>query len=155
MSHGHGGGAHSDEHHRGKPDRDLLDVISTLTHHLTGLGKVGSGGTSERGVGAVTLAGSNDGAVMKAELLDEAKKASSEEAKLNSNCQTVNNSIMIDGRCEAEDPGVDIEIVDCDDDEEEEEGGGGGGGGESSDDGGEHEKKKKKKEKKESLHEEK
>lgn len=155
MAPGHA--ANADEHNHRKIDHELRDMISTLTHHLTGLGKDGGGGsTGDRSLGMVMLAGSNKGAVMKADLLDEAaeygtdhhhhgsEKKGVDESKLsayaNSNYQAVNNSIMIDGKCEAEDPGVHIEIVDCFQGPEEEE---------DDDDEDEHEKdEKKKKEKK-------
>ncbi|ONK78430.1 uncharacterized protein A4U43_C02F18680 [Asparagus officinalis] len=98
---------------------------------------------------------------MKAELLDGATemnkaKVGEDEGKVsaytNSNFQAVNNSIMMDGECTAEDPGVHIEIVDCMDIEEEDEDGDEKDRMKSK---GKKEEMKKKKGKKESLHEEK
>ncbi|KAK1273676.1 hypothetical protein QJS04_geneDACA010807 [Acorus gramineus] len=75
---------------------------------------------SDRGMKLITLAGSNMGATMRANL-DEisegdggiyADDETTLSAYANSNYQAVNNSIVLDGSCDAEDPGVHIVITD-------------------------------------------
>ncbi|KAJ6817349.1 uncharacterized protein M6B38_412395 [Iris pallida] len=107
-----------EEHSEHGSNRVLRDTISALTGHLASLGKPGTEAGVDRGATSyITLAGGNKGAVMKAadSLQEMLQKAAGDErvsAWTNSNYQSVNNSIMIDGECHAEDPGVHIEIMD-------------------------------------------
>ncbi|KAG1354735.1 101 kDa malaria antigen [Cocos nucifera] len=109
-------------------EHEIRDMISKLTHQLTALG----GSTAwpgqeneegDHGVRIITLAGDNKGATMKANLeemmdthgaLHDDERAMS--AYTNSNYQAVNNSILLGGSCNAEDPGVHIVISDHVDD---------------------------------------
>jgi hypothetical protein len=114
-------------------ERRIHDMMSKLMDRLVSLGQ----GTSEhgnnhnthhdadQGVRIITLAGENNGATMKAVSLDELDDTQgmiyNDEnlmtAYTNSNYQTVNNSIMLEGSCSAEDPGVHIVISDNLDDD--------------------------------------
>jgi hypothetical protein len=104
-------------------EHGIHDMISKLTDRLVSFGQ----GTAEhenshnthhdadQGVGIITLAGENKGAAMKAASLDELVDTqgmiyNDEDfmSVLNSNYQAVNNSIMLEGSCIVEDPGVHI-----------------------------------------------
>ncbi|KAG9455399.1 hypothetical protein H6P81_008303 [Aristolochia fimbriata] len=113
-------------------DHEVRNMIAALTNRLTKLhsvtklsgGPVGHGkddttddDTARGSLGVVTLAGTNQGATMRSGL-DEIDPASSEGgqnmagAYVNSNFQAVNNSILLGGSYNAEDPGVHMVIED-------------------------------------------
>ncbi|RZC64717.1 hypothetical protein C5167_008400 [Papaver somniferum] len=117
-------------------DREVRDMLSTLTNRLTGLHSnnksfdhqsihVGGGGgedEEEHGVRIITLAGTNMGATMKAESSDDQKSSygispatfynEAMTAYANSNFQAINNSIMLGGSYKCKDPGVHMETSD-------------------------------------------
>ncbi|KAG0490272.1 hypothetical protein HPP92_007135 [Vanilla planifolia] len=125
-----------DDHCRRKHEHEIRDAISSLTHHLTALGR-SAARTSDshavamephNGVPFIRLAGKNSGAAMKADAVGEVTEThgfvlgdeKALRAFTNSNFQAVNNSVLLGGSCIAEDPGVNIRI--SEDGEEEEEG---------------------------------
>ncbi|KAL9669988.1 hypothetical protein QQ045_007538 [Rhodiola kirilowii] len=63
-----------------------------------------------RGLRIITLAGSNQGATMHGELMDDPYEALG--TYVNSNFQAINNSIMIGGSYTTNDPGVHMDISD-------------------------------------------
>ncbi|KAI3852450.1 hypothetical protein MKX03_009413 [Papaver bracteatum] len=115
-------------------DREVRDMLSTLTNRLTDLHsnnkssdhqpiQVGGGeDEEEHGVRIITLAGTNMGATMKAESLDDQKSSygispttfdnEAMTAYANSNFQSINNSIMLGGSYKCKDPGVHMETSD-------------------------------------------
>ncbi|KAL6006638.1 hypothetical protein ACLOJK_032131 [Asimina triloba] len=107
-------------------DREIKEMVSMLTNHITELqpnkNKAGSGDEvrtdedDDRGVRVITLAGNNTGATMRAGLGEMLEGQGFDHEMLgayaNSNCQAVNNSIMMNGSYTAEDPGVHIVISD-------------------------------------------
>ncbi|MCL7021515.1 hypothetical protein MKW94_001141, partial [Papaver nudicaule] len=115
-------------------DREVRDMLSTLTNRLTDLHsnnessdqsiRVGGSEDEENhGVKIITLAGTNMGATMKAESSDEHKTPSTTldnealTAYANSNFQAINNSIMFGGSYKCRDPGVHMETSDYADEE--------------------------------------
>lgn len=118
-------------------DREIRDIFSTLTTRLTDLQHIFNPGSSgprlgdedEHGVRIIMIAGTNTGATMKGELLDHHQKqhdqhkvfpgddqpAEGSDTYVNSNCQAVNNSIMLDASYTSNDPGVHMEIEDLTD----------------------------------------
>lgn len=106
-------------------DRGIRDMISALTNRLSDLQQVQKQGSSqqgeeeERGVRIITLAGSNTGASMRGELDEKTGppglSLGENEALstyVNSNFQSVNNSIMMGGSYTTNDPGVHLDITD-------------------------------------------
>lgn len=110
-------------------DRETRDMISAINRRLQHLHKLQRGGDTshnddddetddDHGVRVITLAGSNVGATMRSELDDvdgDAEDGSEDEpfsALVNSNFQAINNSLMIDGNYNTNDPGVHLEICD-------------------------------------------
>lgn len=109
-------------------DRETRDMISAINRRLQHLHKLQRGGDTshndddddetddDQGVRVITLAGSNVGATMRSELddLDGDVEDGSEDdpflALVNSNYQAINNSLMIDGSYNTNDPGVHLEI---------------------------------------------
>ncbi|XP_058105120.1 uncharacterized protein LOC131248720 [Magnolia sinica] len=116
----------AEEDNQRRIDREIKDMVSTLTQRLTDLQSKSKqllgdsshiDGDDEHGIRVVTLAGNNTGATMRAdlgELLDGHGVDPHEllGAYTNSNYQAVNNSIMMDGSYSAEDPGVHVFISD-------------------------------------------
>ncbi|KAG9455396.1 hypothetical protein H6P81_008300 [Aristolochia fimbriata] len=119
-------------------DHEIKNMIAALTNRLTKLHSVtklfggppghGKDDTIDEyaargGLGVVTLAGTNQGATMRSGL-DEIDPTSSEGeqdmagAYVNSNFQAVNNSILLGGSYNAEDPGVHMVIEDYKDKKE-------------------------------------
>ncbi|KAK9734447.1 hypothetical protein RND81_04G140500 [Saponaria officinalis] len=104
-------------------DREINDMISALTNRLTNLNQVHNH-EDERGVGVITLAGTNTGATMRGEMLGRHEDREHDHEELsndeidgldtyvNSNFQAVNNSIMFEASYSANDPGVHMEITD-------------------------------------------
>ena len=105
-------------------EHEIRDMISALAHHLTSLANPSAAASSageNNGVKIITLAGENRGATMKSQHCEATdtsgvmytdKKTMS--AIMNSNYQAVNNSIMLKGRCIAEDAGVHVIVSDHD-----------------------------------------
>ncbi|XP_034711899.1 uncharacterized protein LOC117934344 [Vitis riparia] len=106
-------------------DREIRDMISALTNRLSDLQQVQKQGSSQqddeddRGVRIITLAGSNTGATMRGELDEKpghpGLSVGENEALntyVNSNFQSVNNSIMMGGSYSTNDPGVHMDISD-------------------------------------------
>ncbi|XP_038901871.1 uncharacterized protein LOC120088550 [Benincasa hispida] len=111
------------EKHR-EIDRDIREMVSTLTSRLGLLRKGGSAQHHEvvddQGSSVITLAGTNTGATMRAELKGKTTKledAGADENEsltsyINSNFQAINNSIMFGGSYTGNDPGVHMDISD-------------------------------------------
>ena len=120
-------------------DREVRDLVSTLTDRLTKLHadtkvdssipdtKVDSSipdtdvdysEDDEHGIRILTLAGTNTGSTMRADLNDKLSDNSElPGAYANSNCQALNNSIMMNGSYTAEDPGIHIFVSEYDEEE--------------------------------------
>lgn len=97
--------------------KEILPQIQSMISALTGdlRRPAGGGGDGGGGVRIVTLSGTNKGATMAGE--EEAPTALvGDGAVANSNYQAVNNSVLLDGKCAAEDPGVHLVIVEHADD---------------------------------------
>ncbi|KAK1326409.1 hypothetical protein QJS10_CPA01g02524 [Acorus calamus] len=109
------------DNNRRRLEHEIRDMVTALTRRLSDLQSVTKGHEeSDRGMKVITLAGSNMGATMRANL-DEISEGdggiyadddTTLSAYANSNYQAVNNSIVLDGSCDAEDPGVHIVITD-------------------------------------------
>ncbi|XP_009591223.1 uncharacterized protein [Nicotiana tomentosiformis] len=112
-------------------DNDIKDMISTLTKRLTSLQRVhkaasGDSGQNlqgddedDHGTRIITLAGTNVGASMRGEMdekpgLEGVSPGENEALKtyVNSNFQSINNSIMLGGSYCTNDPGVHLDISD-------------------------------------------
>lgn len=122
-------------------DREVRDMVATLTEKVNKLHsktKVGESepnnavnyvGDDENGVSILTLAGTNTGATMRSNLDDkrsENLEVLGSGTYANSNCQAVNNSIMMHAKYTSEDPGIHISILEYDEYDEEEHGKGKG-----------------------------
>lgn len=116
-----------------KPDQGVRDMVSAIMSRIPDLHlKPGSSShhqhqdEDERGIRVVTLAGNNIGASLKTDQPDEKSGAVHPDGVffgedgqsdamttyVNSNFQAINNSIMMDGKYEANDPGVHLDITD-------------------------------------------
>lgn len=103
-------------------DREVREMVAAITHRLTDFHKSGSSThwdfEDDSGARIITLAGTNSGATLRSELdgktvlEDELTLGESDELStfVNSNFQSVNNSIMMSGCYKANDPGVHVEI---------------------------------------------
>ncbi|KAG6475035.1 hypothetical protein ZIOFF_064252 [Zingiber officinale] len=107
----------NDEPRQRQVQAEIRDMLSTLTGRLAALGRSitrsDGGGGAEHGFGIITLAGENNGAIMKAEmeeLMDVQGGTFDDDNGMltyaNSNYQAVNNSIILGGSTIADDPGV-------------------------------------------------
>lgn len=109
--------------------REVRDMVSAITHRLTNIHKSGSvqAGQEEfdeddNSVRIITLTGTNTGATLRGELDDKSLGLDGDQPVLgesdafrtyvNSNFQAVNNSIMMGGSYNTNDPGVHVEISD-------------------------------------------
>lgn len=111
-------------------DREIRQMISTLTSRLTDVHQLNKPGSSdpsrdeaEHGFRVITLAGTNTGATMRGEVLGRHQKLDNQgeslddepeglgETYVNSNCQAVNNSIMLDSKYTSKDPGVHMDVT--------------------------------------------
>ncbi|XP_023551598.1 uncharacterized protein LOC111809376 [Cucurbita pepo subsp. pepo] len=113
----------NNEKHR-EFDREVREMVSTLTGRLGLIRKGGSAHQHElvddQGSSVITLAGTNTGATMRAELngkttkLEEAGADENESlaSYINSNFQAINNSIMFGGSYTGNDPGVHMDMSD-------------------------------------------
>lgn len=115
-------------------DKDIKDMVSAITHRLSGIHKPGSshhvGGSGDddddddNGVRIITLAGHNAGATMRSEvdkksstpdgisLGDDDQSGGALSTYVNSNFQSVNNSIMLGSNYNTNDPGVHLDVSD-------------------------------------------
>ncbi|XVF83188.1 hypothetical protein PTKIN_Ptkin16aG0114000 [Pterospermum kingtungense] len=103
-------------------DREIKDMVSAITHPLSVLHKPGSthleDDDDEQGVRIIALTGNNAGATMRSELdeksygisLGEAEAAAILSTYVNSNSQSVNNSIMLSSSYNTNDPGVHLDV---------------------------------------------
>ncbi|KAK7328256.1 hypothetical protein VNO77_22359 [Canavalia gladiata] len=105
-------------------DREIREMVSAITHRVTDFHKSGSPhhleNEDEHDVKIITLAGTNDGATLRSELDEKSGKTSHGDPEalstfVNSNFQAINNSIMLGGSYEANDPGVHLDISDFSD----------------------------------------
>ncbi|KAJ8626254.1 hypothetical protein MRB53_019561 [Persea americana] len=121
----------SEEDNQRSFDREIRNMILTLTNRLTQLHSTTKHGSSHRlqddeidesSIGIITLAGNNTGATMKADLRDkqDGRGTLPEDQEMqetlgtyaNSNYQAVNNSIMLGGSHSSKDPGIHIVVSD-------------------------------------------
>ncbi|KAG8374496.1 hypothetical protein BUALT_Bualt10G0000900 [Buddleja alternifolia] len=112
-------------------DQEVRELISTLTNRLASIqsSQKSGGGSStqsqdedENGVRVITLAGNNLGATMRGDMMDEKPAGPQGLSSLpehedfatyvNSNFQAINNSIMLGGSYNTNDPGVHLDISD-------------------------------------------
>ncbi|XVF53227.1 hypothetical protein PTKIN_Ptkin05aG0083000 [Pterospermum kingtungense] len=109
-------------------DKEIKDMVSAITHRLSGIHKPGSShhedaadDDDEHGVRIITLAGNNAGATMRSELDDDQKQSpdgislgesDALSTYVNSNFQSVNNSIMLSSSYNTNDPGVHLDVSD-------------------------------------------
>ncbi|XP_020233586.1 uncharacterized protein LOC109813745 [Cajanus cajan] len=103
-------------------DREIRDMVSTITHKVTDFHKPGSthhlNNDEQHGLSMVALVGNNNGATMRSELDEKSGNPSHGEEPealstyVNSNFQAINNSIMFGGSYQANDPGVHMDISD-------------------------------------------
>ncbi|XP_059662093.1 uncharacterized protein LOC132308116 [Cornus florida] len=103
-------------------DREIREMISALAHRLTNLQHVHKPGSShhatecddDHGVSIITLTGTNTGATMRSELDDKPQEGENDAlgTYVNSNFQAINNSLMLSGSYNTNDPGVHLEITD-------------------------------------------
>ncbi|XP_062073995.1 uncharacterized protein LOC133778158 [Humulus lupulus] len=127
-----GSSSEGGQNQKNKLDREVRDMVSAITNRLTNIHKVSSGlghdqndddDEEDKGVRIITLAGNNTGATLRGELDDNTAGlkggeppvlSDSETMKtfVNSNFQAVNNSIMMGGSYNTNDPGVHVEISD-------------------------------------------
>ncbi|XP_027363832.1 uncharacterized protein LOC113871166 [Abrus precatorius] len=103
-------------------DRDIRNMVSAITHRVKDFHKSGPThhleNDEEHGLSMITLAGNNNGATMKS-ALDEKSDTTSHgdepetlSTYVNSNFQAINNSVMLGGSYQANDPGVHLDISD-------------------------------------------
>lgn len=99
-------------------EQEIKELISTLTNRLGGIQRSSNPGDDqgeeESGVGIITLAGSNQGATMRGGMEDKYSDDVEQDdfaTYVNSNFQAINNSIMLGGNYETNDPGVHLNIV--------------------------------------------
>lgn len=108
-------------------DREVRDMVNAITGRVTQLHKAGSSShhqleddhDDDRGVRIITLAGTNNGATMRSDNVDDKSKTHNLDHDdepdafntfVNSNFQAVNNSIMLDSSYNTNDPGVHMDV---------------------------------------------
>ncbi|GAB4844201.1 hypothetical protein Ancab_037567 [Ancistrocladus abbreviatus] len=99
---------------------DVREMVTAITNRLAHLHKTTGGDANEEdepGVRIITLSGSNVGATMKRSEMDAGEQPQEQDdwgngTYVNSNFQAVNNSIMMNGSCSSNDPGVHLNISD-------------------------------------------
>ncbi|TXG50804.1 hypothetical protein EZV62_023328 [Acer yangbiense] len=124
-----------DQKHKHKQfDREVRDMVHAITDRISDLQKPGSSHNLEdedddHGVRIITLAGTNTGATMRTELDDkniplsgvslgdqhqhqQQQQPEPLATYVNSNFQSVNNSIMLGSTYNTNDPGVHLDIAD-------------------------------------------
>ncbi|KAJ0106387.1 hypothetical protein Patl1_17366 [Pistacia atlantica] len=105
--------------------KEVRDMVNAITDRMTDLYKTGSSLHNEdddddHGVRIITLAGTNTGASMRSELDDKQNvhhalsqgEGEPMNTYVNSNFQSVNNSIMFSSQYNTNDPGVHMDITD-------------------------------------------
>ncbi|KAG2680594.1 hypothetical protein I3760_11G105600 [Carya illinoinensis] len=115
----------SAEGEKRKPfDPAVREMVSAITHRFTDLQKSGKlqqgDDQDDNGVRIVTLAGNNTGATLRSEMDEKASplhgvslgEPEDLTTYVNSNFQAINNSIMMGGSYNTNDPGVHVDIVD-------------------------------------------
>ncbi|XP_022754322.1 uncharacterized protein LOC111302770 [Durio zibethinus] len=109
-------------------DKDIKDLVSAITRRIPGIHKPGSShhedDDDEHGVRIITLAGNNAGATMRSELDEKSSphgislgEPDAVSTYVNSNFQSVNNSIMLNSSYNTNDPGVHLDVSDAFDQE--------------------------------------
>ncbi|KAJ1404215.1 hypothetical protein SESBI_26682 [Sesbania bispinosa] len=102
-------------------DREIRDMVSAITHRVTDFHKPGSThhleNEEEHGLSMITLVGTNNGATLRSELDEKSENPVHGDPEalstyVNSNFQAINNSIMLGGSYQANDPGVHMDISD-------------------------------------------
>ncbi|XVE58205.1 hypothetical protein DITRI_Ditri04bG0151400 [Diplodiscus trichospermus] len=105
-------------------DKDIRDMVSAITHRISGIHKPGSShheddDDDEHGVRIITLSGNNAGAAFRSELDEKSSppgislgEPDALSTYVNSNFQAVNNSIMLGSSYNANDPGVHLDVSD-------------------------------------------
>ncbi|KAL2516353.1 hypothetical protein Fot_30324 [Forsythia ovata] len=102
-------------------DKEIKELISSLTNRISHIQKSGGESTQHNtqddddGVRIITLAGTNQGATMRGDM-DEKTAGGLQGTEefttcVNSNFQAINNSIMLGGSYNTNDPGVHLEIT--------------------------------------------
>ncbi|KAG9148274.1 hypothetical protein Leryth_012226 [Lithospermum erythrorhizon] len=114
-------------------DREIREMISALSSRLASLHHLQKPGHSsgqledsqgDDGVSFVTLAGNNVGATMRGDIDEKSGPDVENEDMItyvNSNFQTINNSIMLGGSYTANDPGVHLDITDYTEDDNDDD----------------------------------
>ncbi|KAJ0968547.1 hypothetical protein J5N97_025464 [Dioscorea zingiberensis] len=110
---------------QGPLGNEIKNMISTLSRHINSINSSSSSSSSSQqeqghGNGIITLAGSNRGATMKSDMEHEVVETHGViygdderlSAYTNSNYQSINNSIVLNGSYTAEDPGIHLVISD-------------------------------------------
>ncbi|KAL2493239.1 hypothetical protein Adt_28867 [Abeliophyllum distichum] len=102
-------------------DKEIKELISSLTTRLSHIQKSGGESTQHNthedddGVRIITLAGTNQGATMRGDMDEKTGGVpqGTEEFTtcVNSNFQAINNSIMLGGSYNTNDPGVHLEVT--------------------------------------------
>ncbi|XP_044477506.1 uncharacterized protein LOC123204772 [Mangifera indica] len=120
-------GQHSPSEEEKHPNsKEVRDMVNAITGRMNDLFKTGSSLQNEddedNGVRIITLAGTNTGASMRSELDDKKNvdhqvlfsqgEAEPMNTYVNSNFQSVNNSIMFNSHYNTNDPGVHMDITD-------------------------------------------
>ncbi|TKY53482.1 laccase-1 protein [Spatholobus suberectus] len=103
-------------------DKEIRDMVSAITHRVTDFHKPGSThhmeNDGEHGLSMVTLVGNNNGATLRSELDEKSgnpyhgDESEALSTYVNSNFQAINNSVMLGGSYQANDPGVHLDISD-------------------------------------------
>ncbi|XWS38107.1 hypothetical protein CRYUN_Cryun19dG0102000 [Craigia yunnanensis] len=104
-------------------NKEITDMVSAITHRISGIHKPGSShhedDDDEHGVRIITLAGNNAGATMRSELDEKSSpngislgEPDALSTYVNSNFQSVNNSIMLGSIYNTNDPGVHLDVSD-------------------------------------------
>ncbi|KAG4982900.1 hypothetical protein AAZX31_01G134300 [Glycine max] len=114
--------AEGEKHARKQLDREIRDMVSAITDRVTDFHKPGSTNhmenDGEHGLSMVTLVGNNNGATMKSEFDEKSGNPSHGDEPealstyVNSNFQAINNSVMLGGSYQTNDPGVHMDISD-------------------------------------------
>ena len=106
-------------------DKEIKDMVSAITHRISGIHKPGSShheddDDDDRGVRIITLSGNNAGATMRSELDEKSSphgislgEPDALSTYVNSNFQSVNNSIMLGSSYNTNDPGVHLDVSDA------------------------------------------
>lgn len=103
---------------------EMKDMVSSITNRISDIHKL-SGGShhhheeeDEHGIRVITLTGTNTGATLRSELDEKSVETTQLDETdgfktyVNSNFQAVNNSIMMGGSYNTNDPGVHLDISD-------------------------------------------